>query len=134
MTTVVFTRAGAVYTVRFDYNASLVELLKDAVPAYARSWNKADRTWSVNTDWSEPLAAAMRATGCEVVDLDGSLRRQQAHDGKDWAHTLFTAVGPTRVPAVHRALSKVLHPDTATGCPILQRELNDARTELESVK
>ena len=132
MTTVMFTRAGAVYTVRFDYNAAVVELLKSTVPAHARTWDKTGKQWAVDADWYQRLAAAMRAAGCTVVGLDDT--RQQAHDGKEWAHTLFTAVGPARVPAVHRALTKVLHPDTATGCPVLQRELNDARAELESVK
>jgi len=130
--TVVFDRVGNGYTVRFPYDALLVELLKSRVPSYARTWDKTGKQWTVDADWYQPLAAAMRAVGCTVVGLDAP--RQQAHDGKDWARALFTAVGPARVPAVHRALSKVLHPDTATGCTVLQRELNDARAELESVK
>ena len=103
-TTVVFTRAGTAYTVRFRYDPRLVELLKATVPAYARSWSKVGKTWSVEADWAEPLAAAMRSAGFEVVDLDDTLRRARTHEGMDWAHALFTAVGPTRVPAVHRAL------------------------------
>jgi len=70
MTTVVFTRAGAVYTVRFDYNAAVVELLKSTVPAHARTWDKTGKQWTVDADWYQPLAAAMRAVGCTVVGLD----------------------------------------------------------------
>lgn len=39
---------------------------------------------------------------------------------------LLAAVGPARVTAVHRALTKVLHPDTPTGDTALQQQLNDA--------
>src|SRR6478736_4784750 len=90
--TVVFDRVGNGYTVRFPYDALLVELLKSRVPSYARTWFSAGKQWTVDADWYQPLAAAMRAVGCTVVGLDAP--RQQAHDGKDWARALFTAVGP----------------------------------------
>ena len=129
MTTVMFTRAGAVYTVRFDYDALLVELLKSRVPSYARTWNSAGKLWTVDSVYAAPLAAAFTELGCTVVGVE--TRTPSACDG--WAQHLFRAVGSSRVTAVHRALSKVLHPDVPTGSGVLQRELNDARAELENV-
>ena len=129
MTTVVFTRAGAVYTVRFPYDALLVELLKSRVPSYARTWFSAGKYWTVDSAYAAPLAAAFTELGCTVVGVE--TRTPSACDG--WAQHLFRAVGPSRVTAVHRALSKVLHPDVPTGSGVLQRELNDARAELENV-
>jgi len=83
----------------------------------------------VDSAYAAPLAAAFTELGCTVVGVE--TRTPSACDG--WAQHLFRAVGPSRVTAVHRALSKVLHPDVPTGSGVLQRELNDARAELENV-
>ena len=127
--TVVFDRVGNGYTVRFPYDALLVELLKSRVPSYARTWNSAGKLWTVDSVYAAPLAAAFTELGCTVVGVE--TRTPSACDG--WAQHLFRAVGPSRVTAVHRALSKVLHPNVPTGSGVLQRELNDARAELENV-
>ena len=127
--TVVFDRVGNGYTVRFPYDALLVELLKSRVPSYARTWFSAGKYWTVDSAYAAPLAAAFTELGCTVVGVD--TRTPSACDG--WAQHLFRAVGPSRVTAAHRALSKVLHPDVPTGSGVLQRELNDARAELENV-
>ena len=127
--TVVFDRVGNGYTVRFPYDALLVELLKSRVPSYAPTWFSAGKYWTVDSAYAAPLAAAFTELGCTVVGVD--TRTPSACDG--WAQHLFRAVGPSRVTAVHRALSKVLHPDVPTGSGVLQRELNDARAELENV-
>ena len=127
--TVVFDLVNDRYTVRFPYDALLVELLKSRVPSYARTWNSAGKLWTVDSVYAAPLAAAFTELGCTVVGVD--TRTPSACDG--WAQHLFRAVGPSRVTAVHRALSKVLHPDVPTGSGVLQRELNDARAELENV-
>lgn len=127
--TVVFDRVGNGYTVRFPYDPLLVELLKSRVPSYARTWFSAGKYWTVDSAYAAPLAAAFTELGCTVVGVE--TRTPSACDG--WAQHLFRAVGPSRVTAVHRALSKVLHPDVPTGSGVLQRELNDARAELENV-
>jgi len=127
--TVVFDLVNDRYTVRFSYDPLLVELLKSRVPSYARTWNSAGKLWTVDSVYAAPLAAAFTELGCTVVGVE--TRTPSACDG--WAQHLFRAVGPSRVTAVHRALSKVLHPDVPTGSGVLQRELNDARAELENV-
>jgi hypothetical protein len=129
MTTVVFNRAGDRYTVEFAYNPILVEVLKAAVPSYARSWDKTTKRWLVDDAWAKPLATTLRATGCLVVGIDETPRKSC----DSWAASLFRAVGERRIPAVHRALSRILHPDNPdTGSAQLQRQLNDARAELEN--
>jgi len=127
--TVVFDLVNDRYTVRFSYDPLLVELLKSRVPSYARTWNSAGKLWTVDSVYAAPLAAAFTELGCTVVGVE--TRTPSACDG--WAQHLFRAVGPSRVTAVHRALSKVLHPNVPTGSGVLQRELNDARAELENV-
>ncbi|WP_280234219.1 hypothetical protein [Nocardia cyriacigeorgica] len=44
-----------------------------------------------------------------------------------WAEQLFRAVGRERRDKVHRALTKVPHPDLQGGSKVLMQQLNDAR-------
>ncbi|KZS80267.1 hypothetical protein B4U45_27905 [Mycobacterium persicum] len=130
MTAVVIALAagGCRASVRFRYDRAVVALIKATVPRYARSWSAQARCWYIDPDWTAVLAVELVGHGHSVT------RPSDAHaSGTDtWAHHLFRAVGPQRAPAVHRALSRVLHPDNADiGCPLLQRQLNDARAELE---
>jgi hypothetical protein len=58
-------------------------------------------------------------------------RKPKPPTQKTWAMTLFENVGKERIPDIHRALTKVLHPDNqATGDHFLQQQLNDARDAL----
>jgi len=131
--TVVFDRVGNGYTVRFSYDPLLVKLLKSRVPSYARTWNSAGKLWTVDSVYAAPLAAAFTELGCTGVGVETRTPSATSSSCDGWAQHLFRAVGPSRVAAVHRALSKVLHPDVPTGSGVLQRELNDARAELENV-
>lgn len=130
MTAVVITpAAGGRASVRFRYDPAVVRLVKSTVPGYARLWSAQARCWYIDHDWTAVLTAELVGYGHTVTtpssDADVSVT-------DTWAHQLFRAVGPQRAPAVHRALSKVLHPDNAdTGCPLLQRQLNDARSEVQ---
>ncbi len=131
MTAVRFTRRSTDYAVAFAFNPAVVELLKGTVPGYARSWAASRKEWSVEHQWAETLAAALRVAGHTVVGLEERERHQQQRKPRDpdpatWARILFQRVGPDRRQAVYRALAKVLHPDVATGDTVLQRELNDA--------
>ena len=128
MVAVRFDKRGGTYGVTFRYDPELVELLKVTVPPYARSWSPPRREWIIEAVYARELAGILRRLGHTTIGLE------DAHDDscKGWAHHLFRAVGPHRTPVVHRALTKVLHPDnTDTGSTELQRQLNDARAELE---
>jgi hypothetical protein len=134
MSTVIFQRHGTTYTVRFHYDATLVELLKTAVPGYARNWNPAAKEWTVDAGHAERLASALRATGHQVIGLDPDPppRTTVGTDPSQWARILFHRVGPTRREPVFRVLTKVLHPDNpVTGDTTIQKELNAAREELD---
>lgn len=133
MSTVLFERHGASYTVRFRYDPAVVELLKAAVPGYARSWDPATKNWTVDAGHAERLASALRATGHQVIGLDPEPppRTSTTGDTAHWARTLFRRVGPTRHEPVFRALSRIFHPDVG-GDTALMQELNDARDELST--
>ena len=131
MTAVRFERRGGMYAVTFTYDAGLVELLKLTVPSYARKWVPARREWHIESVYAKQFADTVRGIGHTVVGLEEPRCGHDA-DPAVWARLLFHRVGPTRRSAVYRALSRCLHPDTATGDKELQQELNDAHAELSS--
>ena len=127
--------ANVGYDVQFAFDRQVVELIKQTVPSSCRTWSQARRRWFVDATWAPMLAAELRRRGHTVVGLEEQRRerrdqRAQHHDGRGWADSLFTAVGPERAAPVYRALSKVLNPDVATGDTTLQRQLNDAYAEI----
>ena len=129
MTAVRFTARGHRYAVAFAYNPAVVQIVKDTVPGYARTWASARKEWEVDNTWAETLAATMHAAGHTVVGFDVKPPRTGASRAPDdtsrWAHLLFSRVSAERRQAVYRALSKCLHPDVG-GDPVMQREMNDA--------
>lgn len=135
MTAVGFARRGDEYAVRFNYDPAAVSLIKHVVPSYARRWSAPERTWWIGAEWADLLAAELRLYGHSVTGVGDRTAGSRARTGSGhrdtWAHTLFRAVGATRTTAVYRVLSKVLHPDTATGDATLQRQLNDAKRQLD---
>ena len=132
MTTVIFQDRGFDYAVRFRFDPTVVDLLKTAVPSYARSWNPSERMWTVDADWARPLAGILRSAGHTVTGLQPPKPppTRNGHGDADWAKTLFRRVGPGRTDIVYRMLSKALHPDVG-GDTRLMQELNDARNEID---
>lgn len=131
MTAVRFERAGYEYIVSFRYDPTLVDLVK-TVPSDYRSWDGTTKQWRVWASYADPLARSMRELGHVVTGLEPPPPPPWGSTSSaNWALTLFRRVGPTRVEPVHRALTKVLHPDNAaTGDTVMQRELNDARADV----
>ncbi|MDN5929508.1 MAG: hypothetical protein L0I24_00320 [Pseudonocardia sp.] len=120
--------------VTFAYDPALVEALKSVVPASYRSWSPSARAWSIALHCVRHLTAYLIQAGHPIVDLrtrGGATtpprRPAPAPPAVEWAEALLDAVGPDRVEAVHRALTRVLHPDAATGDTQLQQALNVAR-------
>lgn len=103
----------------------MVDAIKSTVPPGSRRWVPQHKHWTVSPLWADELAEVLRQSGCRVIGL----QVQQQLDER--AVSLFQAVGPDRVPAVHRALSGVLHPDKSTGSAELQQQLNDGRRQVE---
>ena len=139
MTTIRFTPGPDGHTVQFAYNRAVVELIKQTVPGYARSWSPERRVWLIDPFWAPVLADTLRMYGHTVVGLDDHHRDDRdrhCHSGgdADWARMLFRRVGPARAGPVFRSLSRILHPDVATGDTQLQRELNLAHAEIAQRK
>ena len=130
MTTVRFgPSSGGRRTVSFPYDPDVVAIVK-TIPASGRSWDPARKQWTVSDLYARELADTLQAEGYPVVGLTATPPPpppppRQPPPGT-WAQQLFKAVGPDRAQAVHRALTKVLHPDTPTGDTRLQQQLNDA--------
>ena len=75
----------------------------------------------------------MRERGHLIIGIDVTDPPPRRNGNtQTWAQTLFSAVGADRADQVHRALTRILHPDNPeTGDTTLQRELNDARAQLD---
>jgi hypothetical protein len=71
-----------------------VELLKDTVPACARSWDPVARQWTINAEFASLLASAIGRRGHHTVGLNAEPDRSR------WAEMLFDRVGPDP-PAVN---------------------------------
>lgn len=125
------------YIVHFPYDANIVSLVKE-LPRSSRKWDPARKQWIV-TGYihAHHLAATLQFFGYPVVSNvpEFNTRKQQdppkpppaKEPAGDWAEQLLRTVGPDRIDAVYKALARVLHPDTATGDPLLMRDLNAAR-------
>ncbi len=120
--------------VRFNYDPSLVELIKLLVPGHSRTWEPTTKTWALNNRIdAETFARHARWQGHTVQSDIGSQhhappkRPSTTTIVMPWADALLDAVGPARYDAVFRALTKVLHPDLATGDKVLMQDLNAAR-------
>ena len=75
------------YRLDFAYNAQVVEILKQTVPAAMRRWRDYRKYWEVSADWLGPLVCALRNAGVTVNGL-GRL------DVTEWASWYLPAVAP----------------------------------------
>jgi hypothetical protein len=86
------------------------------------------QAYLVERDVSGPRRSTEALVDFSFLNPGGQNRRTTAY----WASMLFTTVGPDRAKSVHRALTKVLHPDNPnTGDDTMWRELNDAFKKYE---
>lgn len=123
---------GALLDIRFPFDREMIAAVK-RVPT--TRWDPARKVWTASVAVAAALRVALRKWDADILWLGidcppfPSANRPggQQHGGGDWAAALFAAVGPSRADAVFRALSKVLHPDVATGDGGLMRELLAAR-------
>lgn len=130
---------GRCWIVRFAYDANLVRHLKAVKPEH-RSFDPVEKTWSISDYISlHTIVARIAADGYVVISDDPAFRNRRQSTppppakpaaAEPWADALFDAVGPDRIDAVHRALTKVLHPDVAGGDAALMQALNVARDRM----
>jgi hypothetical protein len=127
MAIVSFERNGNQHTLSFAFDAEVVELIK-MIPHTARSFDSATKQWTVKHGHVNGLVANLKKMGHTVIGLDDAkddTKRDPKPDADPFL-ALLEHVGTTRAAATYKALSKVLHPDTATGDNRLQQQLNDA--------
>ena len=123
------TADGLTYRVSFTYDPDVVELIK-SLPQRTRRWDKQAGVWRVKASHIDRLTELLQANGCRVIGG----RRRSAAAVTQWADALYAAVGPQRADQVHRALTKVLHPDAATGDNQLMQQLNVARDRMAAAR
>ena len=118
MTEVNFRLDGYWYTVRFDYDADLVRIVK-SIPAFARSWKPETKTWRVDRYYAKRLAHDLEAYGCRITGLDPEdYRTRDKHNGKgaDWAKLLFKL-----------GAGRCSRPTAAGSCPYCRRRCGARR-------
>jgi hypothetical protein len=76
VSTILFRHVGERYTVRFSYDPDLVELLKDSVPACARSWDLVNYTPDI---WVPNVS--MRACPMPPISRLGDQRSSAREEG-----------------------------------------------------
>ncbi|MCB1258664.1 MAG: hypothetical protein KDB26_16245 [Microthrixaceae bacterium] len=121
ITVIVIEQVGTELHVAFRYDPAVIEKMRTVPSAH---WNPSIRQWVVSAQFATPLRVALQQW---EVAWAGTAPSAPSNGAVSWAEALFTAVGSDRREAVFRALSKVLHPDTATGDTVLMQTLLEAR-------
>ena len=113
--------------VSFQYDPDVVDAIK-TVPSHRRTWDSLRKVWTVPASTIPSLIEMLEADGHRVHVTGGTNvpPPRTAPAGGTWADLLLEAVGPLRVEPVHRALSRILHPDVG-GDTTLMQTLNAAR-------
>lgn len=123
-----------------DAHAVVPYDLRHIAKSFGARWEPTEKTWKLPVSRVETLAGALRATGAVVFITykdgtpwtAGSSPAAPRTAPRSWADERLTKAhksNPELPARLHRALSRVLHPD-AGGCPALMVELNTARDRL----
>lgn len=99
----------------------------------AGDWRRKYEALNLAAEHMNPAIAQLREDVEQLQQENQQLKRRLT-DEKDpppasgsWAEQLFRAVGRDRRDTVHRALTKIFHPDLQNGSKVLMQQLNDAR-------
>jgi hypothetical protein len=112
--TVVITDDGI--TLRTPYRPLFVEQFKAEIPGWARRWDPARKSWTVDLFFRTEVLDLCRMHFSQVLTDDCRTRQQQRQrtsggHAPDWATELFAALPEHLHQLVYRALAKTLHPD-----------------------
>ena len=96
----------------FDYDPTVVEAIKFAVPGTSRRWAPDHRRWEVASQFWPRLQRILIDAG--VIGRDGFEEvKAPKGDGTPWAALYLVPGAPAQVvDAVYRALAKLYHPDS----------------------
>jgi len=126
MTTPTITRnwTGSI-TLRFPYDADLVESLKAEIPSHARTYDPIVKAWTVSAAYSDVAARLMLETFPDVDLVNQSRtappadRAPRAGDPYVVLHLLPSAP-PELVSAAHKCLARLHHPDKGGSTATMQ--------------
>lgn len=109
---------GSTVLVRFPYDDTVKELLKDVVPYFCRQWNVGgNKAWSMGEKNADDFAAALTTRGYEHDwrKTTASSKADTSPEGGFDAHAYATAIlhniPPDQRGAVFRAMARILYPD-----------------------
>lgn len=104
------------------------DIIKTLPPGY-RAWDKDNRCWLVKTTMIERLTTLLEAESFTVRVVSGSQQEPPPAPSRGsgtWADQMYATLGTRLADAAHKALSRVLHPDTG-GSAEAMKCLNAAR-------
>lgn len=102
----------------FDYDPTVVEAVKHAVPLGHRRWSPERRRWVVSEEFWPRLRKTLSQYGLfDEADFEELDRRgRSAKPGSDWAALYLAPGAPAEVvKAAYLALAKLYHPDWGDG-------------------
>jgi hypothetical protein len=123
-----------------DAFAFLIESLKDAIPAYDRTYSPASREWfihaSARADLELWLDDAREVCGASVEWQPTKHERTYTPQPPTSAYTtlhLLPSAPPEVVRASYKALAQLVHPDKPGGDTEAMRKINEAYERLRFV-
>jgi hypothetical protein len=120
---------------RFPFDARLVELLKSEIPAYARSYDPAEKTWTVAADYAALAVDLLRQRFPDARIERPGTRPHSAPTGSSRPfavlHLLPTAP-PELIEGAYKILARLHHPDRGGSTEAMQA-LNEARDALKEL-
>ncbi len=126
MSKIIYTPAGDV-VLSFPYVRGFIDELKHRIPRSYRSYDPDTKRWRVDCCYADEAEELFYRY---FPDAKGShyTAKAQAPALPDWCLTLYVLPSAPRpvVDAAYKALSKIYHPDTATGSHEKMKQLNSA--------
>jgi hypothetical protein len=100
---------------RFPYNAHFVERLKAEIPPHARSYDPADKSWTVAAPYAALAVALLRRRFPDArIERPGTRPGPVPQDGelaKDAVLPLLPTALPELIEGANRILARLHHPD-----------------------
>jgi hypothetical protein len=135
--TITRTPSGTV-VLRFPFDRWLVDELKLEVPAHARTYDPAGKTWTITPTYASTAFRLMSAVfpDVDVVEQTSAGSADRApHAGEDpWTILHLRPTAPLElVTAAHRCLAKLHHPD-AGGNTTTMQSINAAVDQIRGTR
>jgi hypothetical protein len=99
--------------VAFDYDAHLIDTLKQAIPGRCRRWDPEQKVWAIGVRWWD--------TALRVFEMYGLVEGVQSPASAWDALHLKPTAPPEVVDVVYRTLAKLHHPDRGGSSAIMTR-------------